>query len=78
MGGDPMPETTVIEMLTAIMSRAHVHYSGVAYACGLSPATVRHVLASGRLPSRSNARRSLVDFVTKNASAACRSDLRFV
>jgi hypothetical protein len=73
-----MPEHLIIQSLTAIMGRAHVHYSGVAYACGVSPATVRHVLATGRMPSRSNARRALEDFVKKNEHAASRSDLRFV
>ena len=73
-----MPEHILIQALMKIMDRAHVHYSGVAYASGLSPATVRHVLASGRMPSRSNARRALEHFVKKNEQAACRSDLRFV
>lgn len=73
-----MPEHTIVEALTAIMGRAHIHYSGVAYACGMSPATVRHILASGRLPGRSNARRAIEDFVKKNEHATSRSDLRFV
>lgn len=73
-----MPEHTIIQTLTTIMSRAHVHYSGVAYVCGVSPATVRAVLATGALPRRSQARRALEDFVRKNQDAASRGDLRFV
>lgn len=73
-----MPWEHVFRDLQAIMLRADVHYSQVAVACSISPATARAVVMSGAPPSRSHSRRALEQFVAKNRDAAARGDLRFV
>ena len=73
-----MPWQHVFEELQAIMLRADVHYTQVAVACSISPATARAVILSGAPPSRSHSRCALEQFVKKNRDAASRGDLRFV
>lgn len=71
-------EAATVRIIQAIAMMPGCNYSAIAIAAGTSPATVRAVLFTGRLPRREHARRSLVDFAQRNAEARERRQLVFV
>lgn len=71
-------ESRAVRAIQNIAALPGVNYGAIAVATGTSPATVRVVLLTGRLPTRPNSRRALLDFAARNAAARDRRDLVFV
>jgi hypothetical protein len=70
-------ETHVIEEIDAIMSRTGISYSEVAASCRVAPTTVRWTLTTRKLPARQAAAAAMRRFVSANAKAQSRTDIRF-
>ncbi len=67
-----------VRVLQNLATLPGLHYSALAAFTGNSPTTIRAVLLTGQLPKREHARRTLVEFARRNATARERRDLVIV
>jgi hypothetical protein len=65
-----------VRRFKGIMERTGLTFSQAAILAGVSPATVRTMLMTGLAPERGATKRAVETFVTLNASAKSRADLR--